>query len=58
MSFADKVNEVILSESEINESVTFAELISLGLELGRNDKAQFELIMIENELIEYQPTFS
>ena len=51
-----QINEIIVSESEIIDSVNFAELIAIGLSLTNNESAEFEHIMLESEGYE-QPSF-
>jgi len=55
------VNEIILTEQQIVDSVKFVDLLECGQSLLCNDEAQFEQIIIENELaekVEFQPTHS
>ena len=54
-----KINEVILSESEVVDSVELVELLECGQQLDMNEAAQFEQCILELDAIDkaYQPVF-
>ena len=51
-TITNKINEIVLNENEVNDARALAELLTIGLELGSNEMDDFELVMIENEMIE------
>ena len=54
------INEVILTESQIADSVKLVELLECGQQLDMNEAATFELLMLELDAADnaYQPVFT
>ncbi len=47
-----KINQIILNETEVVDAVNFAELLAIGVTLGNNENAEFEQIMLDNDKFE------